>query len=564
MKKVISVILAVVLVFSSLAVAATAFDDELKICIASDLQYYTPDKQIYNTDEFYGYQKTLHGASDYQATSQLMTNESSFIIDAFLDDFAQNDDCDYLLIPGDLTTNGNFGTKEHNAVVEKLKAFEEKSGKDVFVIDGNHDVGSVVNSQQFKSLYADFGYDKAVVVDEDSASYTANLGKKYRLIAVDLCDGTYVTDGTITPSRLDWITEQVKAAKEDGKYPVIMSHYSFLSHNSIHRVQDGSILKDFNTLAGRTLADLGVKVILTGHEHCNDVVNLKTSKGNTVYEFITDALSQYPCGYRTMTFTDDEVSYEMEYVNSIDTDALSAAVSGYSAEQLELLSTDLVAYAKGYFKAYMTHKLNGLFDRDFFNYQGDNKVRQILQLYVDGAKEVFNTPLYGEDGIQEKAAAYGIEIPDSAYTDCWDIATELLASHFAGDAAYSLKSTEMQIVFHTASLVFKDKIASFTNEELAQAANVVLENFGMTVTPEQLHKIAVDVFGTYTPTEYFVVAVGVPVIDMLINHANEVNNIEGTIDGYAVGAQSSITVFFEKIMKVFRTVIDYFKLFFKF
>lgn len=564
MKKFISVILAVVFVFSSLAIMATAFEDELKICVASDLQYHAPDKHIYNTDELYGYQKTLHGASDYQATSQLMTNESSFIIDAFLDDFAQNDDCDYLLVPGDLTTYGNAGTKEHYAVVEKLKAFEEKSGKDVFVIDGNHDVGEAVDSQQFKSLYADFGYDKAVVVDEDSASYTADLGKQYRLIAVDLCDGTYITDGTITPSRLDWITEQVKAAKEDGKYPVVMSHYSFLNHTSMHRIQDGSILNEFNTLAGRTLADLGVKVILTGHEHCNDAVSLKTSKGNTVYEFITDALSQYPCGYRTMTFTDDEVSYEMEYVDSIDTDALSAAVSGYTAEQLELLSTDLIAYAKGYFKAFMTHKLNSVFDRDFLNYQGDNKVRQILQLYVDGAKEVFNAPLYGEGSIQEKAEVYGIDIPDSAYTDCWDIATELLASHFAGDAKYTLKSTELQIVFHTASLVFKDKIASYTNEEIAKAVNVVLDKFGMPVTPDQLHKIAVDIFGTYTPTEYLVVAVGTPVIDMLINHANEINNINGTVDGYGVGAQSPITVFFERIKNAFKVFVDFIKLFIKF
>ncbi|MBP9989270.1 MAG: metallophosphoesterase [Ruminococcus sp.] len=564
MKKFITIVLTAAILFSTAAMGVCAKDNELKICVASDMHYCIPDNEIHNTDTLYGYQKYLNSVTDYSRASELMTTESGFIIDAFLNEFAENNDCNYLLVPGDMITNEFNGVKEHAVMVQKFKDFEEKSGKDIFVIDGNHDVGATISSQQFKEIYSDFGYDKAVSVDENSASYSADLGDKYRLIALDLCDGTYLTDGTITQSRLDWLQAQIAQAKSDNKYPIVMAHYSFLMHWTAHKILDGSILKSFNFAAAELIADAGVRVILTGHEHCNDATGYTTAAGNKIFEFITGALTQYPCGYKMMTFNDEEINYETKYVTSIDTQSLSSQVSGYSSEQLDLLSTDLTAYSKGYIKAFLDNKLHSVLNNGIFNYQGDNEIRKILQLYVDGIKEVFDAPLYGDGGIQEQAKPYSIDIPDTQYKNCWDVVSELLAAHFAGDAAYEVKSPETQIIFHTMALVLKTKLYPYSDEMLAKAASAVLKPFEKEISPSEIRDFSFEIFGTYTPVEYLVVAAATPLLYAYANDEDGVNNLNGTIDGYSVEYTAPQYPFFEKLMKIINTIINYFRHFINF
>ena len=56
-----------------------------------------------------------------------MENESGFIIDEFLNQCAENDDVDFVLISGDIVDNGRAIAQEHTDVAAKFAAFEEKT-----------------------------------------------------------------------------------------------------------------------------------------------------------------------------------------------------------------------------------------------------------------------------------------------------------------------------------------------------------------------------------------------------------------------------------------------------
>ena len=105
MKKLISVILAVILVLSSVSVAAFAAEkDDLKIAVASDLHYNVPREELAGNPE--QPIEIDHPIYWYANRRAAMEDESGFIIDEFLRQCAEDDSIEYVLIPGDLADNG--------------------------------------------------------------------------------------------------------------------------------------------------------------------------------------------------------------------------------------------------------------------------------------------------------------------------------------------------------------------------------------------------------------------------------------------------------------------------
>lgn len=149
MKKAISVLLSVLIITASAAAGLTALatDDGLRIAVASDLHYLHTGEELEGNidDEIYWY-------ANRRAA---METESGFIIDSFLDQCAADESCDYVLISGDLADSGKKYIEDHETVAAKLRAFEQATGKDVFVINGNHDAGNWGTSlEDFKRIYA--------------------------------------------------------------------------------------------------------------------------------------------------------------------------------------------------------------------------------------------------------------------------------------------------------------------------------------------------------------------------------------------------------------------------
>ncbi len=129
---------------------------------------------------------------------------------------------DYLILPGDLTFDGE--KPSHQKLADMFRDFENETGIEVFVINGNHDVNSygassytavpgrritardrpdllLTTPQDFKSIYADFGYNQRTVCMSPKAAtargcshISVSLPGGYRLIAIDGC--VYTSDVT--------------------------------------------------------------------------------------------------------------------------------------------------------------------------------------------------------------------------------------------------------------------------------------------------------------------------------------------------------------------------------
>lgn len=564
MKKILAVLLSAVLALSVCALAVHAQEQsDLRIAVASDLHFNFPREEIEGPSV---------GSIDdplfwYANRRAAMEDESGFIIDAFLRQCAEND-YDYVLIPGDLADNGRAIREEHEAVAEKLAAFERQTGKQVFVIDGNHDLGSgsATEMEDFKRIYADFGYDLALTTVDDDCSYTANLGDKYRLIALDSCNYNKSTEDGMTLKKLDFARREAAKARQDGRYPIVMMHHNLLDHMPMQRLVSRNFIVRFHRSTAELFADWGIRVVLSGHEHCADAAVYTSALGNRIYDFANTSLTMYPLSFREMTFTDEAIRYDDVPVDRIDTDALQRTVRGYSQAQIDAMNDDLNAYAKGFLKKGVEYRLwlsltlekMGIKESDF---------------YYDAAYAVFTRltdllamPLYGEDSIQSLAKAYNIDIPDSGYRNGWDLATDLVAWHYAGSEPFDLDSTEVTLFLRVVNLILHDDLARFNDAVLLRGANALLQKSGSEGLAQQLTQLGCRAFGAVTPGEYFLLALIAPFLYEFVSDADGVDDNHGTIEGYAVheNAQNIAAkprTFFDKLRVYFRNLFWVFRLF---
>ncbi|MBO5937583.1 MAG: metallophosphoesterase, partial [Clostridia bacterium] len=162
MKKTLSLILCLCMLASIFAVAASASEEPLVINIASDIHF---DQD--SLSEKVPVRNSLSEEYSHVAGDGKLYSESKAVIWSFLEKAAV-DSSQVILMPGDLADTGT--EKEMNALAEKLTEFEKNTGKQIYVVPGNHDVSrNKVNV--FASIFADFGYNEAIAKDENSGSY---------------------------------------------------------------------------------------------------------------------------------------------------------------------------------------------------------------------------------------------------------------------------------------------------------------------------------------------------------------------------------------------------------
>lgn len=534
MKKTLSIILSVIMIITSLTAGLTAFaaedEYETSFAVASDFHYNLPREELEGPidDEIYWYANRRAAMED----------ESGFIIDEFLRQAAENDDVEFVLIPGDLADNGRTIYQEHYDVAAKLKAFEESSGKQVYVTPGNHDVGAAdidTKIDDFKKIYAEFGYDQALYIDDENGSYTANLGKKYRLISLDSCDPSKSTEDGLSIDEVMWVCNEADKALEEGRHPILMMHHNLLDHMPMQRILSRNFIVKFHYSTANLFANHGIKLVFTGHEHCSDVTSFTSTSGNVIYDFANTSLTMYPLQYRMIYLNKDEIKYEAKTIDSIDLDALTATVNGYTDEQLALMDAGLNEYAKGFLKAGVEYRLELSLSREKLGIDEDAFYADLVFTAVDGLLEILNAPLYGEGGVQELAKEYNIDIPDSEYETAWDLATELVSYHYAGEEPYTLYSKEVKMLLRTVALILLDDLSTVNDEIFLGAANDLLANLGISGISKELTKLGTEVFGPVTAGEYFLLSIAAPLLYEFGYDSDGVNDNNGVIEGY--GAQ---------------------------
>ena len=528
MKKIISIILSLTILMSAFAisVSAASSDVDISYAVASDLHYNIPDEELewFSEDPIYGY-------ANRRAA---MENESGLIIDEMLRQVAEDDNMDFLLVAGDLADNGKSIMDEHLAVAEKFKNFEETSGKQVYVIPGNHDYGMPgeyceTGAEEFKNIYADFGYDQAITTD--GLSYTANLGDKYRLLALDSTDPDKSTEDGMTDAKVQWVIDEAQKAYDEGRYPILMMHHNLLDHLPLQRILSHDFIIRNHTATANKWADAGIKLVFSGHEHCSDATTHTSPEGNTISDFATTSLTMYPLQYRYVEMSDDTITYEAKTVDSIDTDALVEMVDGYSDEQIAEMNKGLNAFAKEYLKNGVEYRLERGFNDEQLGIKPGDIYYTLVRDVVDTFNDVLNMPLYGEGSAQELAKQYNIDIPDSDYKDGWDVATELVSAHYAGEEDYPLYENDVKILFLMMSLVIKSEFDYIDDLTFYNAAASVIAASNIDSIDTIIKMISTQEEGV-TAGEYLLVAIASPLLDSFANDDGVADN-NGAIDGYS-------------------------------
>lgn len=561
MKKFISVFLSIAILLSVTAVAISASDDGIMtFAVASDLHYVEPTEEVsHDIDDPIFY---------YANRRAQMEHESGFIIDEFLRQCAENDDCEFVLIPGDLVNDGKVILQQHLDVAEKLTKFEKETGKPVYVIDGNHDVGydCATTPEVFKEVYHEFGYSEALETVDGDCSYTANIGEKYRLIAADSCDHSKSTEDGLTTDRLSWIVEQAKKAKEDGKYPILMMHHNLLDHLPAQRLISRNFIVRFHYSTAEILANCGIKLVFTGHEHCSDAATYTSTLGNVIYDFATTSLSMYPLEYRMFHITDEEIRYENKKITSIDTEALSKAVPEFTDEQLALMDEDFEAYSKEFFHHGIKYRLGRDLNFNNMGIEEDAVYYNVVKAAVTGLTDILEMPFYGENSVQELAAEYGLEIPESDYETPWHLVTSLLGMHYSGSEYYDLESTEVTMLLRTLVLILRDDFAGiFDAFYLINLANQALSSIGIDSIPQELTQLGIKVFGSVNAAEYAILGLISPLLYKFAYDNDGVDDNNGVLPGYGtVNAQSNLSNVVAKYNDLADKLVFYISMMFKY
>lgn len=561
MKKFLCVIMSMLLIFGTVSAAMAAETDKLKITVAADthLQAVEGNPLPEMNDETTEFTEGMIDRELYYYAAQQgqMNYESKAIIKSMLKAF-ENSDSRYLLIAGDLT---NGKRNSHLEMAQLLKDTEERSGKSIFVIVGNHDCAKEstqerIDLAEFKQIYADFGFSEAIVVRSESASYTAELNDEYRLLAIDSC--VYgADDGEVDKAEIEWIEEQAKKAKDDGKKVIAMMHHSILPHFYVQPMID-----NYGKLAD-TFSNCGINLVFTGHIHANDISSAKAKNGKTLYDVQTGSLITSPNAYREIEMSGEKFNISTKYVTSVDTNDLS---EGYNESQIERINTDFVGYSKDIFSSGICRWLN--------RYIGSaGKLGKTLKLQkgsfgynlLDGILKnvgnALNTPIYdnGEtpdklDSIEEIAKKGGVDLPKSEFIMPYQLAAKVYSAFYAGDEAVQLANGETDLLF----LCLKAVILQALNDLAFKDINALAEEIGLN-TKDIAVSLKAKIYYSDLLATRLAQALIVSLTDGLTSDLSDPADLNVTVDlSQTVEVLVPLT-FFEKLLYFFKAFIAAFK-----
>lgn len=345
--KILSVVLVVTLVAACIPMTVSANSSEIRFGVISDIHYIAPSLKNLESEAWKEFVYNKH--KEYSETDSLLDNALDGVLRNAVED-GEN----YVLVPGDLTKDGEL--ESHKALAEKFGAFEEETGIQVLVAPGNHDINNSngvtfengikeptqkTSPEQFREIYADFGFDLAdsFFVPEEGKkggmlSYAVTLGN-YRLIAIDSCiysndngaeNNEHETAGQLAEGLLDWIEDECAKAEENGLTVIGMQHHNLVPHTAIEEATlFAFVINDWMRIA-ETYADAGMHYVFTGHLHANNVAKHVSDNGEAVYDILTPSLTGFPNYYKIVDFKTTGYKVTMD-MKTLDVDEYQPVVS---------------------------------------------------------------------------------------------------------------------------------------------------------------------------------------------------------------------------------------------
>ena len=353
MKRNARFVVAFVLLVLAVGTGHAAPMDDVKFGVISDPHFYDLDL---------GY--TGSAFEMYLALDRKMLRESNAILDAALAAL-ETEDLDFVLVPGDLTKDGE--KTSHEKFAAKIATLEA-NGVSVYVVPGNHDVNNphavsfsgdtmtpvaTVTPAEFAEIYDDFGYGEALYRDPNSLSYVAEPAPGLWLLALDTCkyadnlaNGTPETSGAYSATTMAWALEMIRTAKLNHKRIVAMQHHGLLEHYTGQTafMFEDYVVDDWMT-DSETLAKAGLETVFTGHFHSHDAVVRILPTGEKLMDIETGSLVTFPVPYRVCEIDGDGlITSESRNVTAINYDTSPKTFQEHAYDDLEEGVTDLVMY----------------------------------------------------------------------------------------------------------------------------------------------------------------------------------------------------------------------------
>ena len=232
---------------------------------------------------------------------------------------------DVFVVTGDLTNNGEKRSMED--LYREFSSLEEE-GIPVLVIPGNHDISyplSVaylgekysivenVSQKQFTDLMGDFGYDEALMKDENSFSYIYALREDLWLMCLDA--NTEKSPGSVLPETVTWMEEALKEAEKERAKVIVFSHQNILPQNDM--LWQNFVIGNYAEVRD-LLYRYGVKNCYSGHSHLEH---------ESFFEDMSDrcvgALSVAPLSYSVISVNENsaECIYEKAGLGVLEKEA---------------------------------------------------------------------------------------------------------------------------------------------------------------------------------------------------------------------------------------------------
>jgi len=233
--------------------------------VLSDLHGYDSDTLVNDYPAWNGYLKITKKVFD-----------DNFENTRFALEKAAASDADFIVIPGDLTVNGD--KTSHILLADILLDFE-KSGIQVYVVPGNHDVKNSkglqflknkprhaenISAKEFSDIYSEFGYSEAYSRDKTSLSYAVEPLPGLVLLCLDTAQWKRnrgfpfrftPPEGHISRDTIKWADNIIDNAKKKGKNVLSIQH---------HPIDDKFV--DYDK-AMEFYKKHDIRLIITGHNH---------------------------------------------------------------------------------------------------------------------------------------------------------------------------------------------------------------------------------------------------------------------------------------------------------
>lgn len=388
-------------------------------------------------------------------SDQKLLAETKGIIKAALDEILKSD-AEFLLIPGDLSNDGERAS--HEEMRELLYEFKKK--KPVFVTtathdwccDGNprryegdkvfHDVPTV-GVEELRDFYKDFGAGEAVSEYFTHLNNSSYVVRPKEGISIFCLNDDQSGEGSSGYSKehFQWIKSETEKAKMRGDVVFGMQHHH-LFLTEFDRVINGNGSVEYRKKQASRFADIGFKAMFVGHSHMQHVREHISESGDSFFEINVASISGYPAPIVYCEIADGKLKIKTSHLKSFTYNGkvfTNDDLKNHATELFSKVINAAVKNEKAEFAALMESV--GLSNEKSFKMW--KFVRPLLKkldtLTVKSAARLINTLTLGKGITKSAAKEIGdTKVKDIIFEAFHSILDGSLTTHEEGSAYYTV------------------------------------------------------------------------------------------------------------------------------